>query len=108
MRPGDFPLLALILFTPWFVVVGTLFWMYPRQPRHAARRRFDAGVLLLALAAFVLATWWGFRHADPGHHLWPQVLATSLGYGAYLLVMGAGYGLRRRRMARWTGRHAQF
>ena len=95
MTLGQFPLLALVLFTPWFLILGALFWLYPRQPRTPARRRFDAVALLLALLAFAVATLWAFRHADPGHHLWPQVLATSVGYGVYLLVMALAAWLRR-------------
>ena len=40
--------LALILFLPWFAILGVLYWMFPRQPRHAVaqavrRRRAAAG-----------------------------------------------------------------
>ena len=33
------PALALILFAPWFLILSTLFWLFPRQPRTAARTR---------------------------------------------------------------------
>ncbi len=26
--------LALLLFLPWFAILGTLYWWLPRQPRH--------------------------------------------------------------------------
>ena len=35
------PILALILFAPWFLILSVLFWAYPRQPRNARRRLFD-------------------------------------------------------------------
>ena len=37
--------LALILFLPWFLILGALYWIYPRQPRHAARVMFDIAAL---------------------------------------------------------------
>ena len=42
------PVLALVLFAPWFLILSALYWLYPRQPRTAARRRFVAVALLLA------------------------------------------------------------
>jgi hypothetical protein len=33
--------LTLILFLPWFAILGTLYWLFPRRPRHAARVAFD-------------------------------------------------------------------
>ena len=73
--------LSLILFLPWFAILGVLFWLFPRQPRDAARRVFDTVSLLLSLAAFLASIWWSFHNADPGHGaMWKQVLATALGY----------------------------
>lgn len=98
------PLLALILFAPWFAILSTLFWFYPRQPRNAARRGFDIVALLLSLVGFIAALYWAHGYADPGHHLWPQVLATSVGYGVYLLVMVLAFLLRRRWLERSLSR----
>jgi hypothetical protein len=82
------PTLALILFAPWFLILSVLYWLYPRQPRHARRRGFDALALLLAFAGCVLALHWSFAYADRGYgHLWPQILATSVGYGVFLAVL---------------------
>ena len=36
------PTLALVLFAPWFLILSVLYWLYPRQPRNARRRGFDA------------------------------------------------------------------
>ena len=93
--------LALILFLPWFFVLGTLFWLYPRQPRDAARRLFDLAALALSLFAFVLSVHWAHRHADPGYGgMWRQVLATAVGYGVYLAAMLAAFALRAAWMKR--------
>lgn len=95
------PALALVLFAPWFLILSALYWLYPRVPRHACRRRFDAATLLLAYAACLASLYWSYGIADRGHgHLWPQVLATSVGYGVFLLVLGVGLLLRRCWLAR--------
>jgi hypothetical protein len=89
--------LAMILFLPWFAILGVLYWVYPRVPRTAARRLFDAAALLAATLAAVFATWWSIRNADPGAgSLWKQVLASTLSYGAFLGVMTAAFLARRR------------
>lgn len=91
------PVLALILFAPWFLILASLFWLYPRQPRTGPRRRFDIAALLLALGAFVASLHWSFGYADRSHgHLWPQILATSVGYGVFLLVLTVAFFVRRR------------
>lgn len=88
--------LGLILFLPWFAVLGALFWIYPRRPRTAARRAFDAAALLLALLAFLLGVHWANASADPAYgRMWRQILATAVGYGAFLAVMAAAFVLRR-------------
>ena len=48
--------LALILFLPWFLILGALYWIYPRQPRHAARVLFDIAAMAAStrLSLFVL------------------------------------------------------
>ena len=90
------PDLALVLFAPWFLVLSVLFWLYPRQPRHARRRLFDAVALLVALLAFVATLRWSHAYADRQYgQMWPQILATSVGYGVYLLVLTVAVFLRR-------------
>lgn len=89
--------LALILFLPWFAILATLFWVFPRQPRGRARLAFDLGALALAVAAFVASIYWSHAHADPRYgHMWRQVLATALGYGVFLAAMTLAFWLRRR------------
>jgi hypothetical protein len=90
------PNLALLLFAPWFLILAVLYWVYPRQPRHAARRLFDAGALAIALIAFVLTLHWAHAYADRRYgEMWPQVLATSAGYGVFLAVMLVAIYVRR-------------
>ncbi|MFP7722416.1 hypothetical protein [Lysobacter sp. A3-1-A15] len=90
--------LSLILFLPWFAILGTVFWLFPRQPRDAGRRLFDAAALALSLAAFVASIWWSYHNADPVHGaMWKQVLATALGYGVFLAALTVAFVLR----ARW-------
>jgi hypothetical protein len=97
MNVAGIPALALILFAPWFLILAALYWLYPRQPRHAARRRFDAIALLLAFVACLSSLHWSFGLADRSHGaVWPQILATSVGYGVFLAVLTGAIFLRRR------------
>jgi hypothetical protein len=90
------PNLALWLFAPWFLILAVLFFVYPRQPRDAARRLFDVAALAIALIAFVLTLHWAHAYADRRYgEMWPQVLATSVGYGVFLLVMLVAIIVRR-------------
>ena len=94
------PVLALVLFAPWFVILSALYWLYPRQPRHAARTRFDVIALALAFTGCLASLYWSFDIADRSYgHLWPQILATSVGYGVFLAVLTAAVFLRRRLLA---------
>ena len=96
MNLTGLPMLALILFAPWFLILSALFWLFPRQPRGAARLRFDIAAIVVSLLAFVASLHWSFGYADRSHgHLWPQVLATSVGYAVFLAVLGVAVWLRR-------------
>lgn len=88
--------LALILFLPWFLILGALYWLFPRQPRNAARIAFDLAALALSVVAFVVAIHWSQDIADTRYgRMWPQVLATSVGYGVFLAIMTAAFLVRR-------------
>ena len=90
------PDLALLLFAPWFLILAVLYWIYPRQPRDAARRLFDVAALAIALVAFVLTLHWAHAIADRGYGaMWPQILATSVGYGVFLAVLVVAIFVRR-------------
>lgn len=94
--------LALLLFLPWFAILGALFWWYPRQPRGAARRAWDIASLLAATLVFLVALRWALDAADPSYgRMWRQIFATSVGYGLFLAALSAAFLLRRR----WLSRH---
>jgi hypothetical protein len=91
------PYLALILFLPWFAILGALFWIYPRQPRTAARRAFDSVTLLVAGAGSFLGMLWGYANASiESGAIWKQVLATLIAYGVFLGVMTVALVVRHR------------
>ena len=93
--------LALILFLPWFAILGTLYWLYPRQPRHRSRVVFDGVALLVSLAAFMASMYWSHANADPQFGpMWRQVLATAFGYVVFLAVLTLAFFLRRRWLRR--------
>jgi len=92
------PNLAIVLFAPWFAILGWAFWQYPKShARGPARRRFDIAVLAIALVASVVAMRWSyflpFHGVGP---LWPQVIATLAAYHVFLFVLVAGWLLRGR------------
>ncbi len=78
--------LSLLLFLPWFLLLGSLYWLFPRQPRTARRRLFDSTTLVLAFALSIVSMLWGYRIGvvQPGAGpIWPQVLAVLYAYGAF-------------------------
>lgn len=84
------PYLALILFMPWFLLLGSLFWLFPRQPRSARRKGFDIATLAIAFVLSFIGMQWGYALglADVGTGaIWKQVLATLVAYGAFLVVL---------------------
>lgn len=80
--------LALILFLPWYAILGFVFWRFPSQPRSPARRSFDTASLLLAFSLAIASMQWSFNYATSSYGgMWKQVLATSVSYGVFLLVL---------------------
>lgn len=99
--------LALILFLPWFTILCALFWLYPRAPRTRARWWFDASSLALAILAAALGTYWSYYNAGQSWGgMWKQILASSVSYGLFLLVITAAFFLRRRWIVAPTQRKA--
>lgn len=88
---ADLADLALILFLPWFLILGALYWIYPRTlPATPLRRRFDLGMLALAFVASFIAGRWGYAIASTSIEagpIWRQVLASLLAYKAFLAVI---------------------
>lgn len=81
--------LALILFLPWFAIIGFTYWHLPRGlPRPRSRWRFDAIALLLAiavaLAGALIAMDTPWRNVG---RIWPQVAAVLFAYGAFLAIV---------------------
>jgi hypothetical protein len=80
--------LALVLFLPWFAILGTLFWLYPRAPKHPMRAGYNLATLAIALVLSWIGMRWGMLNADPGAGaIWKQVLATLIAYGVFLLIV---------------------
>ncbi len=101
--------LALILFLPWFAILGYLYWRFPRLPRPRARRFFDAAALLLAAIAAGIGMQWSYFHADAGYGaMWKQVLATSVAYGLFLAVMTLAVLLRHLLLTNKKGDGARY
>ena len=96
------PLLALILFAPWFAIIGWVYWNYPKSHVVSpSRRRLDVGALLLAVALSAAAMHWSyflpFENAGP---IWSQVIATLAGYHAFLIVLAIALAWRSRQFKR--------
>ena len=95
--------LSLVLFLPWFALLGTLYWLFPRQPRDAARRGLDTVALLLAFVLSIAAMLWGHHIGvvqDDAGPIWRQVLAVLYAYGAFLAVLVGAILLRSAWLAR--------
>ena len=91
------PYLAIILFLPWFLLLGALFWLFPRQPRNPRRKAFDIAALVVAFVMSFVGMQWGYALglADVGTGaIWKQVLATLVAYRACLFVLTVAVLLR--------------
>ena len=86
--------LALILFLPWYALLGWLFWRLRARGAQARRKLVVLALLVVALLAAGVAGIWAFGHADPAAGaIWKQVLACVVGYGVFLGVLVAGFAL---------------
>ena len=97
------PYLAIILFLPWFLLLGSLFYLFPREPRTPRRRSFNLVALLVAFVLSFAGMQWGYALglADGGTGaIWKQVLATLVAYGAFLIVLVVAVPLRSWFLAR--------
>lgn len=89
--------LAILLLTPWLLILGWAYWAYPKSlPRTAWRRSFDAAVLLLAAVAAGWCALIGFDAAQlptvgpfgrASGGIWQQVLPALYGYGVFAAVL---------------------
>ncbi len=91
------PYLALILFLPWFLILGVLFAIYPRNPRTSARRLFDLVTIALAGIGSSIGMRWAYLTADTSvGMMWKQIFATLVAYGIFLGVMTVALIVRQR------------
>ena len=97
------PWLSLLLFLPWFTLLGALFWCSPPDPPPSARRSSAPLSLLLAFPLSAIAMLWGHHigvvQGDAGP-IWRQVLAVLYAYGAFLAVLVLAILLRGSWLAR--------
>lgn len=101
MSPQVIALLPLLLFAPWFAILGGLFWWYPRLPRSTARRNYDALSLLAALTGFFVSMRIVMDSADRSRGgLWPQVVSSSVAYAVFLAILTLAFLIRRYLLAR--------
>jgi hypothetical protein len=90
--------LAIVLFLPWFAIIGFAYWHLPLGlPRPVPRRVFDITALLLgigvaSIAALVAMT---IQWQDAGR-IWPQVAAVLFAYAAFLTIVLLAAGIRQR------------
>ena len=103
--------LAVLLLLPWLLVLGWLYWNYPKSlPKSRARRVFDLAVLLLAASAVIEGAALGFERAPmpsagslgvASGGIWQQVLPALLAYGGFSILLFLGLWLRQ---MCWGGR----
>jgi len=92
------PHLALILLLPWYAVLGWVFWRL-RASGTDARRKFAAlALIVFSLLAAGFAGTWAYDYAQPlAGTIWKQVLASTVGYGAFLAGLLVGFVVLRSR-----------
>lgn len=93
--------LALILFTPAFLILAWLYWKFPRAlPRSARRRAFDASALAAAVALTVVSVSYAIAQPVAAHGaMWPQILAVLAAYHAFPLALAVAWLVRGRMFA---------
>ena len=101
MNPTVQTWLALILFAPWYLLLAWLYLAFPRRRKTTLQRLWDWTAVGAAVGAAAIGMIWGFRNADTSAGaIWKQVLATSISYGLFLLVLALGLTLRHG-LQRW-------
>lgn len=95
------PYLAMILFSPWFVILGVLFAVYPRSPRTWTRNAFDLATLGLAGVGSFIGMRWAYLTASVTvGTMWKQIFPTLVAYGIFLGVMAIALLARHRVLRR--------
>ena len=89
--------LAVLLFLPWYAILGALFWLFPRKPRTLGRWLFDVASLAVATIATIASTHWSYLFADTSvDAMWPQILAVLAAYHVFPLVLAVAWLVRGR------------
>ncbi|AVP97653.1 hypothetical protein C7S18_10775 [Ahniella affigens] len=87
--------LATILLLPWFLILCWVYWRMGRA--HQDAPGFDRLAIIVAMVLALVSGYVGLGYADPVYgRLWPQILASLLAYGVFLLVLALA--------AIWRGR----
>ncbi|WEN16920.1 hypothetical protein PY254_17520 [Rhodanobacter sp. AS-Z3] len=96
--------LAILLLSPWLLILCWGYWAYPKSlPRVTARRVFDVLVVLLAMLAAAQCAVIGFDRVDlpsvdgfgrASGAIWQQVLPALYGYAAFTAVLIPAIWLR--------------
>ncbi|MGQ0800232.1 MAG: hypothetical protein ACT4NL_08995 [Pseudomarimonas sp.] len=96
MNSNVAPHLALILFLPWYAVLGWLLWRL-RATGHDARRKLAVSAYIgLSLVAAGFGGIWAYGYAEPlTGSIWKQILASTVGYGAFLAGLLIGFASLR-------------
>ena len=88
--------LALILFMPWYLLLGWLFWRVRARGASSARKFVALAIRLASMVAAGTTGVWAYGIADTSSGMiWRQILACVVGYWAFLVVLAAGYGMLR-------------
>ena len=86
--------LALILFLPWYALLGWVFWRMRARGGSGMRKLLALAFLAVALAAAGFTGVWAYGFADIARGaIWRQIFACMLGYWAFLGVLVAGYSV---------------
>lgn len=90
--------LATILLLPWFLILCWVYWRMGRAYQDAPA--FDRLAIIIAVLLALVSGYAGLDYADVAYgRLWPQILASLLAYGVFLLVLALA--------AVWRGRKRQ-
>lgn len=88
--------LSLLLFLPWYLLIGWLFLRLARRSPRSHLRTIALATPAAGLIAAGIAGAWAYGEAgEATGAIWRQVLACSVGYGAFLAVLSAGFVLLR-------------
>ena len=96
MSPGIETALAFILFLPSFAILGALYCLFPRRPRHARRTLADLAVVSAAGVLSIGAMRWGHALVEDQGRIWQQIVATLLAYGVFLGLLALAVPVRAR------------